>query len=67
MMTRHVPLRLSVGSNGKPRLPVCGVTVGSCRHKEVSKISVGDLLKKHGYDPDSEVPISLTDIPYRTV
>lgn len=67
MMTRHVPLRLSVGPNGKPRLPLCGVTVGPCRHKEASKISVGDLLKKHGYDPDSEVPVSLTDIPYRTL
>lgn len=67
MMTRHAPLHLLSGPDGRPRLPLCGVTVGPCRHKEVSKISVGDLLKRSGYDPDSEVPVTLTDIPYRSV
>ena len=43
MMTQHVPLQLMM-QNSKPRLPLTGIVVGPCRHKEVSRISVGDLL-----------------------
>lgn len=58
MMTRHVPLRL------KGRLPITGVVVGPCRHPQLSKIAVGDLLKMHGYDP-AVVKVELTEVPYR--
>jgi hypothetical protein len=57
LMTRHIPLVLP-----KP-LPIVGVTVGPCRHPDLSRIAVGDLLRKHGY-PES-VEVRKTTIPYR--
>jgi hypothetical protein len=60
MMTRHVSLRIS-----KP-LPITGVVIGPCRHPQLSRIAVGDLLKLQGYDPDV-VKVSMTEVPYRTV
>jgi hypothetical protein len=65
MMTQHVPLRLMT-RDGHPRLPLTGVVVGPSRHKEISKIAVGDLLRTHGYS-DTDVPVSVTTIPYRMV
>ena len=64
-MTQHVPLRLMI-SDGNPRLPIPGIVVGPCRHKEISRISVGDLLRTYGYS-DKDVPVSMTAIPYRMV
>jgi len=58
MMTRHIPLLLPTP------LPITGVLVGPCRHPQLSRIAVGDLLKKHDYDPDV-VKVELTDVPYR--
>jgi Protein of unknown function (DUF2971) len=63
MMTQHVPLRLMIGEDGHPRLPITGIVVGPSRHKEISKISVNDLLRTHGYTARA----SLTQIPYRAV
>jgi hypothetical protein len=60
MMTRHVPLRL------KKPLPIEGVVVGPCRHPQLSRVAVGDLLKKADYDLDV-VKVSLTQVPYRTI
>ncbi len=65
MMTQHVPLRLMMRGD-KPCLPLKGIVVGPSRHKEVSKISVADLLRTHGYS-NQDVPVTLTEIPYRTV
>jgi hypothetical protein len=65
MMTKHVPLRLMM-QDGKPRLPLTGIVVGPCRHKEISQISVGDLLRTCGY-PVEQVQISATKIPYQVV
>jgi hypothetical protein len=65
MMTQHVPLRLMMRDD-KPCLPVKGIVVGPSRHKEVSRISVGDLLRTHGYST-RDVPVTMTDIPYRSV
>ena len=65
MMTKHVPLRLMM-QDGKPRLPLTGIVVGPCRHKEISQISVGDLLRTYGY-PVDQVQISTTKIPYQVV
>jgi hypothetical protein len=58
LMSRHVPLILTTP------LPITGVLVGPCRHPQLSKIAVGDLLKANGYDPDV-VKVALTDVPYR--
>jgi hypothetical protein len=60
MMTRHVALRLT-----KP-LPITGVMVGPCRHPQLSRVAVGDLLKKFDYDPDI-VKVSITQVPYRAI
>jgi hypothetical protein len=65
MMTKHVPLRLMM-QDGKPRLPLTGIVVGPCRHKDISRISVGDLLRTYGYSVD-QVQISTTKIPYQFV
>jgi hypothetical protein len=63
MMTQHVPLRLKLHEDGTPCLPLTGIVVGPSRHKEISKISVNDLLRTHGYPPCAR----LTEIPYRVV
>jgi hypothetical protein len=48
MMSRHLPMRFpSVGQT--PRLPICKVVVGPCRHREITRISVDTLLRTHGY------------------
>jgi hypothetical protein len=60
MMTRHVPLHL------KKPLPITGVVVGPTRHPQLSKVAVGDLLKKFGYDPDV-IKVSITEVPYRAI
>jgi hypothetical protein len=65
MMTKYVPLRLMM-QDGKPRLPLTGIVVGPCRHKDISRISVGDLLRTHGYVVD-QLQISTTKIPYQAV
>jgi hypothetical protein len=65
MMTRHVPMRLMMRGD-QPCLPLKGIVVGPSRHKEVSKISVADLLRTHGYSNEA-VPVTTTEIPYRTV
>jgi hypothetical protein len=57
-MSRHLPLRIV-----KP-LPIVSVRVGPCRHPELSRIAVGDLLLKHGYSPDT-VPVKRSEVPYR--
>lgn len=66
MMTRHLPLHFAI-KNEKKKLPLCGVIVGPCRHKEISKIAIGDLLRANDYSPDTEVIVSETRIPYRIV
>jgi len=60
MMTRHIPLRL------KKPLPISGVIVGPCRHPQLSRVAVGDLLKKFDYDPEL-VKVSVTQVPYRAI
>jgi hypothetical protein len=64
MMTKHVPLRLMM-LDGRPRLPLKGIVVGPCRHRQITRISVGDLLRTNGYFDDYYV--STTRIPYQLV
>jgi hypothetical protein len=49
---------------GLGKLPITGVTVGPCRHPELSKIAAGDLLVAAGYSV-AAVPVSLSKVPYR--
>jgi hypothetical protein len=60
-VSRHVPLRFP---DGKGRLPIAEIIVGPARHKEVSRISVGDLLRTCGY-ADNEVKVETSPIPYQ--
>jgi hypothetical protein len=60
LMSRHVPLQYR---NGDGRLPIATVMVGPSRHKEASRISVGDLMRTCGY-AENEVEIVGSTIPY---
>ncbi|HTI88286.1 MAG TPA: DUF2971 domain-containing protein [Alphaproteobacteria bacterium] len=68
MMSRHLPLTLSTAtsSSGKKLLPIAEVMVGPSRHKQVSQISVGDLLRTVGY-PDAERNVTVSDAPFQTL
>jgi hypothetical protein len=57
-MSRHLPLRIATP------LPIVSVRVGPCRHPELSRIAVGDLLLKQGYSP-ATVPVKLSEVPHR--
>ncbi len=51
LMSRHLPLTYPAGGGDAPnfRLPITEIVVGPCRHREISRISVGTLLKTYGY------------------
>jgi hypothetical protein len=66
LISRHIPLKYGE-KDGAPHLPLTGVVIGPCRFKPASRLAVGDLLISRGYDPDHEVTISETEIPYREV
>jgi hypothetical protein len=66
LISRHIPLKYGE-RDGVPHLPLAGVVIGPCRFRAASRLAVGDLLASHGYDPDHEVTISETGIPYREV
>lgn len=65
MMTQHVPLRIR-RLEPPNLLPITGIVVGPSRHKDISKTSVGSLLRTHNY-PFKDIPITDTAIPYRSV
>ena len=58
LLARHLPLDLRT-PNGK--LPITRVCVGPGPAQRASQVSVGTLLKQHGYD----VPIEISSVPYR--
>ncbi|MDK9719798.1 MAG: DUF2971 domain-containing protein [Rhodospirillales bacterium] len=64
MLSRHLPLRFP--PPGKPDarlLPIQEVMIGPGRHKEVSRISVGDLLRTCGYQ---SVEVTVSSVPYQS-
>ncbi|CAA6604584.1 conserved hypothetical protein [Rhodospirillaceae bacterium LM-1] len=64
MLSRHLPLRFPPPADPESKLlPVAEIMVGPGRHKEVSRISVGDLLRTCGY---KDVELSVSSIPYQT-
>jgi len=68
LMSRHLPLRLfRPGVPDDPKLmPIIEIMVGPSRHKNVSRISVGDLLLTQGYPPGA-CNISMSIAPYQEV
>lgn len=71
LLSRYIPLEFSDPDptrNGYTRLPITGVVVGPARHREISRISIGDLLISKGYNTPAEVnvPVRLSEVPYRS-
>jgi hypothetical protein len=66
LITRHIPLAYGE-KDGQSHLPLTGVFIGPCRFEAASRVAVGDLLTAKGYNPDTEVTITKTAIPYREV
>jgi hypothetical protein len=61
LLARHLPLKLT-SVDGVQKLPLTRICVGPVPAQRVSKVSVGDLLLKHGY---TDVPVDLSTVPYR--
>jgi hypothetical protein len=62
LLARHLPLDLATDTDGARRLPITRIYVGPGHAQQVSKISVGDLLKQCRYQ---NIPIELSRVPYR--
>jgi Protein of unknown function (DUF2971) len=62
LLARHLPISLKTDGLGRSRLPITRIYVGPGPAKRVSKISVGDLLLKYGYEG---VPVEESQVPYR--
>jgi hypothetical protein len=65
LMSRHLPLRFfRPGVSDDPKLmPVTEIMVGPSRHKNVSRVSVGDLMRTQGYGASFNVTMS--DVPFQ--
>lgn len=68
LMSRHLPLSYkAVGSMDDSRLlPIHEIMVGPSRHREISKVSVGDLLRTNGY-AESQRNVTVSAIPFQQV
>jgi hypothetical protein len=62
LLARHLPINLTLAVNGVQRLPITRIYIGPGPSQQVSKISVGDLLLKTGYDG---IPVEKSKVPYR--
>ncbi len=62
LLARHLPLDLTLPVDNGRKLPITRIYVGPGPSKQVSKISVGDLLLKYGYQG---LPVELSKVPYR--
>lgn len=62
LLARRLPIDLTVEKDGKRSLPITEIWVGPGPAKQVSKISVGDLLMQAGYEG---IPVKLSEVPYR--
>jgi hypothetical protein len=62
LLARHLPLDLTIAADGQKRLPLTRIYVGPGPSRQVSRISVGDLLLKCGY---RGVKVELSAVPYR--
>jgi len=62
LLARHLPVDLTTGEGAARRLPITRVYVGPGPAQKVSKISVGDLLLKYGYQ---NIAVEMSSLPYR--
>ena len=67
LMSRHIPLSYPPPTDPTSKLlPIIEIIVGPGRHKEVSKISVGDLIRTYRY-PKGVCKLSCSEIPFQGV
>ena len=63
LMARYLPLSFpSPLAPRFPMLPIVGVKIGPCRHKEITRISVDTLLRQMGYGGNC---VSVSEIPFQ--
>jgi hypothetical protein len=65
LMSRHLPLRFfRPGVPDNPKLmPITEIMVGPSRHKSITRVSVGDLMRTQGYG--ASLPVSMSDVPFQ--
>lgn len=66
MLARHLPVALRA-TGALDRLPIVGVCVGPSRHKEISKVSVADLLRTKGYPEQVFKNVTMSRVPFQAV
>jgi hypothetical protein len=62
LLARHLPVDLSILVGNQRQLPITRIYVGPGASRQVSRISVGDLLLKCGY---KDIKVELSKVPYR--
>jgi len=62
LLARHLPLDLTIPSEGGKQLPITRIYIGPGPSQQVSRISVGDLLLKFGY---RNITVEVSKVPYR--
>ncbi|MGE0713806.1 MAG: DUF2971 domain-containing protein [Alphaproteobacteria bacterium] len=60
-ISRYVPLSMIRDE----RIPIVEAWIGPSRHKEISQVSVGDLLRSNGYPSEVFQRVRLSDVPYQ--
>jgi hypothetical protein len=62
LLARHLPIDLTVMTDVGRRLPLTRLYVGPGPSQQVSRISAGDLILKHGYH---DIKVEVSKVPYR--
>ena len=67
MLSRHLPLVFApTEGRTNPSLPITEIMVGPSRHKESSRIAIGDMLATRGY-PSGQVRVTKSAAPYQSL
>lgn len=64
MMSRHLPIEFPPDATGRVFLPIAQIVFGPTRYKPISRVSVGDLLRTHGYAARN---VTESRIPFQTL
>jgi Protein of unknown function (DUF2971) len=68
LLARHLPINLSTEnlSTNSKILPIAKIIVGPSKNKNVSRVSVADLLKSNDY-PIADVKVVGSEVPFQNV
>lgn len=66
MLRRHLPLELRTHLT-EDLLPICAVRGGPSRHKEISRVSVGDLLRSKRYPQQVYNNVLVSEVPFQAM